>query len=43
MLSVRGKYHQGGVLTSGIINLACRHITGITCHVTNNYRESGIK
>jgi hypothetical protein len=21
----------------------CMHITGITCHISNNYRESGIK
>jgi hypothetical protein len=38
----RRKY-QGGVLNLGITNLACMHITGITCHISNNYRESKIK
>jgi len=43
MPSTRRKYHQGEVLTLWITNLACMHITGITSHISNNYRESGIK
>jgi hypothetical protein len=43
MPSTRRTYHQGEVLILRTTNLACMHITGITSHISNNYRASGIK